>query len=281
MIGSRANRSSARENPRIKGGVSQIFAVTRVYVVIVFFLAIALAMCARVVFLYVAERDFLQDQGDARTIRMERINAHRGMVRDQLGKPLAISSPVSSLWANPKRVLEADNLGQLAGLFEVTREEFEARLTRNIDKGFIYLRRQMPPPEAEKILSLGVDGIFEEREYRRFYPAGEVAAHVVGFTNIDDKGQEGVELSFDQWLEGTPGRKKVLKNRYGEIVRDIMPVAEARPGKVLDLSIDLRLQYLAYRELKSAVSQSNADSGRPSIPIIAACSILDRFEIGR
>jgi cell division protein FtsI (penicillin-binding protein 3) len=123
-------------------------------------------------------------------------------------------------------------------------------------------------------MSLGVEGVYEEREYHRFYPAGEVAAHLVGFTNIDDRGQEGVELSFNKWLEGTPGKKKVLKNLYGDIVRDIMPVAEAKPGKHLDLSLDLRLQYLAYRELKSAVSYHKAASGSFVILDVQTAEIL-------
>ncbi len=239
-----------------------MLAIERIHFVIALIVLAAAAMSSRVVYLYLVEKDFLQDQGDARTIRMERINAHRGMIRDRQGKPLAISSPVTSIWANPQELLkEAARLDQLALMFGVTPEEFRSRLERNSDKSFIYLRRHMPPPEAQKILSLEVKGVYPEREYQRFYPAGEVAAHIVGFTNIDDKGQEGLELSFDRWLQGSPGKKKVLKNLYGEIVRDIMPVTEAKPGKALDLSVDLRLQYLAYRELKSAVSFHGAASG--------------------
>ncbi len=238
-----------------------MMALGRVHVFMAMFVMLALAMSARVVYLNAVEREFLQGQGDARTIRFERINAHRGMITDRHGKPLAISSPVSSLWANPKELLETDDLGELAAAFDVPEEEFEARLRRNIGKDFQYLRRMMPPPEAEKILDLGVPGVYEQREYRRFYPTGEVAAHLVGFTNIDDKGQEGVELSFDEWLRGEPGKKKVLRNLYGQTVRDIRPMVEARPGKSLELSVDLRLQYLAYRELKSAVSAHNAESG--------------------
>ncbi|MEX2327492.1 MAG: penicillin-binding transpeptidase domain-containing protein, partial [Pseudomonadales bacterium] len=146
-------------------------------------------------------------------------------------------------------------------MFEVAPKEFEGRLKKNEIKNFIYLRRHMPPPEAEKILSLDIRGVYAEREYHRFYPAGEVTSHIIGFTNIDDAGQEGLELSYDNRLQGTPGKKKVLKNLYGQIVRDIKPVSEAKPGKELTLSVDLRLQYLAYRELKSAVSYHNAESG--------------------
>lgn len=217
---------------------------------------------ARLAQLYFIEKDFLQDQGDARTIRMERINAHRGMIRDRLGKPMAVSSPVVSLWANPKEITR--NEEKLRGLVEflgVSYESFMEKIDRNQSKNFVYLRRHLPPVEARKVMALGVSGVFEEKEYHRFYPGGEVSAHVVGFTDIDDQGQEGLELSFDEWLSGEPGKKKVLINLHGEIVKDLMPVKDAAPGKNLDLSVDLRLQYLAYQELKSAISHYEAASG--------------------
>jgi len=217
---------------------------------------------ARLAQLYFIEKDFLQDQGDARTIRMERINAHRGMIRDRLGKPMAVSSPVVSLWANPKEITRnEEKLRDLAGFLGVSYESFMEKIDRNQSRNFVYLRRHLPPAEARKVMALGVSGVFEEKEYHRFYPGGEVSAHVVGFTDIDDQGQEGLELSFDEWLSGEPGKKKVLKNLYGEIVKDLMPVKDAAPGKNLDLSIDLRLQYLAYQELKSAISHYDAVSG--------------------
>lgn len=249
-------------------------ALGRVYLFMGLFVLLALGMGTRVVYLHAVERDFLKGQGDARTVRMERINAHRGMVTDRQGKPLAVSSPVTSLWANPEELLAAEDRASLAPLFDVTIEEFEGRLRRNADREFIYLRRHMPPPAAEDILELGVRGVYEEREYHRFYPAGEVAAHIVGFTNIDDRGQEGIELSFDQWLRGDPGKKKVLKNLHGDIVRDIRPVKEPKPGKSLELSVDLRLQYLAYRELKSAVSAHRAESGTAIILDVATGEVL-------
>ena len=226
------------------------------------FLLLSLAMGARLMYLQIYDKDFLQDQGDARTIRAERINAHRGMIRDQAGKPLAISTPVVSLWANPSELLEnPEKMAYLAAVLEVPEAKFQRKLKNNASKNFVYLRRHMPPAIAESILQLDIKGVYSEKEYQRFYPAGEVAAHVVGFTDIDDQGQEGIELSYDKWLHGTPGKKKVLKNLYGEIVRDIRPLVEAVPGKNLDLSIDLRLQYLAYRELKTAISRYNAASG--------------------
>ncbi len=217
---------------------------------------------ARLAQLYFIEKDFLQDQGDARTIRMERINAHRGMIRDRLGKPMAVSSPVVSLWANPKEITRnEEKLRGLAEFLGVSYESFMEKIDRNQSKNFVYLRRHLPPAEARKVMAMGVSGVFEEKEYHRFYPGGEVSAHVVGFTDIDDQGQEGLELSFDEWLSGEPGKKKVLKNLHGEIVKDLMPVKDAAPGKNLDLSVDLRLQYLAYQELKSAISHYEAASG--------------------
>ena len=247
----------------------------RIYLVAGFFVLLAVTMTTRVVFLHVFDKDFLQDQGDARTIRMERINAHRGMILDQKGKPMAVSSPVVSLWANPSELTASgEGMEQLALLLEVAPTEFNSRLEKNSNQTFVYLRRHLPPQVAEKILSYNIPGVYAEREYHRFYPVGEVAAHVVGFTDINDKGQEGVELAYDSWLQGTPGKKKVLKNLYGDIVRDIKPVAEASPGKNIELSLDLRLQYLAYRELKSAIQYYNASSGSVVIIDVATGAIL-------
>ncbi|MDA0789276.1 MAG: penicillin-binding transpeptidase domain-containing protein [Proteobacteria bacterium] len=247
----------------------------RVYLLGALILLLTVGMHVRLGYLYFIEKDFLQDQGDARTIRMERINAHRGMVRDRWGKPLAVSSPVISLWANPRKLLVDDvELAPLADQLGVPREAFVRRMTEAGNKEFVYLRRHLPPAQAQRILAMNLPGVFEEKEYHRYYPAGEVAAHAVGFTNIDDHGQEGLELSFNDWLAGSPGRKKVLKNLYGEIVRDLMPVKEAEPGRNLDLSLDMRLQYLAYRELKSAIAHLGAASGSIVLLDVATGQIL-------
>ena len=247
----------------------------RLYLMIAFFVVVTVTLCARVILLNVVDNDFLQDQGDARTIRIKRINAHRGMIQDRRGKPLAISSPVVSLWAKPKELLKADaSIDELAQKLEVPTHEFRAKIERNKGKGFIYLRRHLPPAVADEILALKTKGVYSEREYHRYYPGGEVTAHLVGFTDIDDRGQEGIELSFDEWLKGTPGKKKVLQNRYGDIVRDIMPVSEAEPGKNLELSVDLRIQYLAYRELKSAISYFDAKAGSVVILDVQTGEIL-------
>ncbi len=252
-----------------------ILALGRIHLVIAAFVLVTGTMGARIIYRHVVDKDFLQDQGDARTIRMERIHAHRGMIRDRRGKPLAISTPVVSLWANPKElVAQSEKLELLAELLEVDSGKLEEKLKGSSSRNFVYLRRRMPPPEAQKVLDLKIKGVYEEREYQRFYPAGEVVSHVVGFTNLFDQGLEGVELSYDGWLQGMPGKKKVLKNLYGEIVRDIKPVKEAVAGKNLYLNIDLRLQYLAYRELKQAISYYRAESGSVVILDVRNGSIL-------
>lgn len=234
----------------------------RIHLAAFLFLVLMAGGAGRLIYIEMSEKDFLQDQGDARTIRMERINAHRGMILDRRDNPLAVSAPVVSLWANPSELPnDPQSLTELSTGLGVSVEEFTLKMRRAENRDFVYLRRRAKPSEADAILSLGLPGVYGEKEYHRFYPGGEIAAHVVGFTNIDDVGQEGIELSFDDWLSGKPGKKKVLKNLYGEIVRDIMPVAEAIPGRNLRLSIDQRLQFLAYRELKSAISQYEALSG--------------------
>ncbi len=234
----------------------------RISFVIVLFVFLAAGMGARLVYLNLIDGDFLQDQGDARTIRMERINAHRGMIMDRLGKPLAVSSPVISLWANPAELPASPlDIEPVARILAITPAKFISKIDASRGKSFVYLRRHLKPADARKILDLKIPGIYGEREYHRYYPTSEVGSHIVGFTNIDDKGQEGLELSFDNWLAGTPGKKKVLKNLYGEIIRDVLPISDAKPGNNLILSVDLRLQYLAYRELKSAVTHYKAESG--------------------
>lgn len=205
---------------------------------------------------------FLQSQGDARTIRSEQIPAHRGMITDRNGEPLAVSTPVVSIFANPQKLQKAEpRWTELAKALGMRRSELAARLERYSNSQFMYLRRHLSPAAAEKILALKVPGVSLRHEYRRFYPAGEVAAHILGFTDIDDRGQEGLELAYDDWLAGQPGSKTVLRDLYGNTIRDIDPGEPASPGRDLRLSIDLRLQYLAYRELKAALKRTGAKAG--------------------
>ena len=181
--------------------------MVRMGLVVTMFVMLVSVLCARLIYLDVIDGDFLQDQGDARTIRMERITAHRGMIRDRYGKPLAISSPVISLWADPGELPTSESdLAPLAKMLGVPLSGFSSKIEKARDREFIYLRRHLVPSKAREILEMKVPGVYGEREYHRYYPSGEVGAHVVGFTNIDDKGQEGLELSFDKWLAGVPGK---------------------------------------------------------------------------
>ncbi|WKD48634.1 peptidoglycan D,D-transpeptidase FtsI family protein [Microbulbifer spongiae] len=229
-------------------------------------LALALILhLARLQVLPAAERgyQFLQDQGRARTIRTEEIAAYRGSIVDRNGELLAVSTPVRSLWANPKLLRKAGEgaLQRLAHALELKPAKLTARLQRYRDREFMYLRRHLAPEQAERVLALDVAGVFSRKEYRRFYPAGEMVAQLVGFTDIDDRGQEGLELAYDDWLSGHSGAQQVVKDLKGRTVQDLSIQREARPGRDLRLSIDMRLQYLAYRELKRAVAENGASSG--------------------
>ena len=206
---------------------------------------------------------FLQDQGRARTIRTEEIAAYRGSILDRNGELLAVSTPVQTLWANPRLLREAsaDQLRQLATGLNTPPSRLAKRLEKYRNKEFMYLRRHMAPEEAQKVLALGLPGVSSKKEYRRFYPAGEVVGQLLGFTNIDDRGQEGLELAYEQSLSGVPGKRQVMKDLKGRTVQDLAVKQEARPGRDMRLTIDMRLQYLAYRELKEAVAENGAASG--------------------
>ncbi|WP_372764774.1 peptidoglycan D,D-transpeptidase FtsI family protein [Litorivivens sp.] len=207
-------------------------------------------------------REFLQGQGNARTIRSESIPAHRGMIVDRHGEPLAVSTPVASIWADPKELIQAmGRVPELARLLELDSASLNKKISSLSSRRFVYLRRHMSPAAAERVLSASIPGVYMQREYRRYYPAGEVVSHLVGFTNIDDEGQEGLELAYNDWLRGTPGSKRVLKDLYGNFVRDLDEGKPAQPGNDLQLTIDLRLQYLAYKELKAALQRSRAKAG--------------------
>ncbi len=237
------------------------FAKRRILVLGLLMVAVGLLLW-RAVYLQVVTKDFLQYQGDERYMRVVSIPAHRGMITDRNGEPLAISTPVKSVWANPKEVdFSGSDLPRLAKILGLKVGDLRRTLSRRADREFVYLKRQIDPDVAKKVAALGAHGIFLQPEYRRYYPAGEVTAHVVGITNIDDHGQEGLELAYDKWLAGKPGAKRVIKDRLGRIVEDVESIRPTRPGKNLVLSIDRRLQYLAYRELKAAVLEHKAKSG--------------------
>ena len=216
----------------------------------------------RAVDLQVLNKEFLQDRGDARALRVVKIPAHRGMITDRNGESLAISTPVNSIWAVPRKVLASDSrLAQLAKYLQMNDEELITLLKDRIGRQFVYLKRHVAPALAAEVMLLDIPGISLQREYRRYYPAGEVTSHVLGFTNIDDSGQEGLELAYDSWLKGLPGSKRVLKDRLGRVIENIESIRTPDPGKQLVLSIDRRVQYLAYRELKAAVNHYKARAG--------------------
>ena len=234
----------------------------RVTLIAVFFGLLASSLIARAVHLQVFNKDFLNQQADARHLRVEKISAHRGTITDRNGEPLAISTPVDSIWANPKELAPAvDDVPQLARVLGVDSKQLIRRITRSMDKEFLYLKRRLSPEKAKEVLALKLPGINVQREYRRYYPAGEVAGHLIGFTDIDDDGQEGLELAFNHWLAGEMGAKRVLKDRYGRSVENVESIRPPHHGKELRTSIDLRIQYVAYRVLKAAIQTHSAESG--------------------
>ena len=228
-------------------------------------LAVGLAsaiLIGRITLLQVIDRPFLQSQGDARTLRHEAIPAHRGMITDRNGEPLAISTPVVTLWANPQELpTDAIQRVMLAQALGMSLDDFESRVARYSSREFMYLRRQMTPDAAQRILDLRTPGVYPQREYKRYYPAGEVAAQILGVTNVDDVGQEGLELAYQPYLAGHPGQRRVIKDRRGRLVRELGVIREAQPGGELTLAIDQSIQYMAYRELRAAVAEHQADGG--------------------
>ena len=222
----------------------------------------AIGLAARAVELQLLDHGFLAKQGDDRSMRVVKIAAHRGAIMDRNGEPLAISTPVDSIWVNPQEL--NDNIDQLPKLARALKEDQQTlarRISSNLEREFLYLARHMPPDQAARIKALGIPGVYTLREYQRYYPAGEVAGHVVGFTTIDDRGQEGLELGFDQLLNGADGAKRVIQDSLGRYVENVESIRAPRPGRDLVTSIDMRIQYLAYRELKSAMQVYRAHAG--------------------
>ncbi|HWU82422.1 MAG TPA: penicillin-binding protein 2 [Methylophilaceae bacterium] len=218
-------------------------------------------LLGRGVYLQGMHKSFLQKEGDARYSRVITLPAHRGMITDRYGEPLAISTPVESIWANPSDVrITAEQTARLAKLLDLKPADLGKKLA-NSEREFVYIKRRIPPELAHQVMRLGISGVFMQREYRRYYPAGEVTAHLVGFTGIDDNGQEGFELKYQNWLSGKPGSRRVIKDRQGHIVEDLEAVKVPQDGKDLVLSIDRKIQYLAYRELASAVELHKAKAG--------------------
>lgn len=233
------------------------------------------AIVWRIFDLQVVDRDFLIGQGDARSLRHIPIPAHRGLITDRNGEPLAVSTPVTTLWANAKELqIAKDKWPELAAALGQDRKALTERLEAQANKEFIYLVRGLTPEQGQQVLDLKIPGVYGIEEFRRFYPAGETTAHMVGFTDIDDHGREGVELAYDEWLAGVPGKRQVIKDRRGRLIKDVQVTKNAKAGKPLALSIDLRLQYLANRELRNAIIENGAKAGSLVIMDVKTGEIL-------
>jgi cell division protein FtsI (penicillin-binding protein 3) len=196
-------------------------------------------------------------------------------VLDRNGEPLAVSTPVDTVWADPRKLAQVpQEFPRLAKALDRDPQWLARRVTSSLDREFVYLVRHMRPQDAARVRALGIPGVNTQREYRRYYPAGEVTGHLLGFTNVDDVGQEGLELAFDQWLGGVPGEKRVMRDSLGRTIEDIERIRAPRPGQDLYTSIDLRVQYLAYRELKAAVQANRARSGSVVVLDVATGEVL-------
>ncbi len=229
----------------------EYFAYWRIHLILFGMFLCVLVIIWKVANLHITERDFLQNQGDRRTIRTVPLVANRGLITDRNGEPLAVSTPVQSIWVDPSKISDdPEDIKALAKNLELNEEVLIQNLKLKSNLKFHYIKRRLSPSEAEKILRLSVEGVYSQQEYQRFYPQGEVAAHLVGFTNMDDVGQEGLELTYDNWLKGVSGRRQVMQDRRGNIIEELNTIQTAQPGNRLELSIDFRIQNIAYRELK-------------------------------
>lgn len=230
--------------------------------ILVIFISITLVLMARALDMQVLHSDFFEKQGAARQLRVVTVPSHRGDIVDRNGEPLAVSTPVHSVWVNPQELKHSlQDIPRLADVLSINATRLHDRVVAQSEREFIYLKRHVSPTVAKQVMSLSVPGVALQDEYHRFYPAGEVASHVIGFSNIDDIGQEGIELAFNKWLQGKHGKKLVLRDRLGHIVDDVERISTAQAGRTVKLSIDKRLQFLTYRALKAAVLKHNAAAG--------------------
>ncbi len=231
--------------------IRTLFIFWRVYLLLFVMSLCVLLIAWKLSNLHITERDFLQGQGDARTIRTIPLVANRGLITDRNGEPLAVSTPVQSIWVDPRKVTgDSESIKILAKELELNEDVLTQNLKSKSNLEFLYIKRRLPPSEAMEIMNLNLEGVYSQQEYQRFYPQGEATAHLVGFSNVDDVGQEGLELTYDDWLRGVPGRRQVMKDRRGNIIGELNTIQTAQPGKRLELSIDFRVQNIAYRELK-------------------------------
>ncbi len=246
----------------------------RVLLLIIFLMAV-MALLARALDMQILHSEFFERQGDARQLRVVSIPAYRGQIVDRNGEPFAVSTPVNSIWLNPEEVvLDMHRVPELAKVLSMDASALQKKIQANQAREFMYLKRHASPELATKVMSLKIPGVALQNEYRRYYPAGEVAAHVVGFSNIDDNGQEGIELAFNDWLKGEPGKKRVIRDRLGRVFDDVELIRSVEPGKPVVLSLDRRLQYLTYRTLKAAVIKHNAIAGSAVVLDVKSGEVL-------
>ena len=238
-----------------------VFFTGRHYLVLSLMLCLLAGLVGRAFYLQIVEQEFLADQGGQRQIRIIETPAYRGAILDRHGSPLAISTPVDSVWVNPTEILlDLAALKSVTGKLKLDYRNTVAMLKQKASKEFVYLKRQLEPDVAQSVAE-GVEGVYLQREYNRYYPAGEVVSHLVGFTDIDDYGQEGLELIYENWLKAQPGQRRVIRNRKGEVVEELAQVKRSRSGNDIVTSIDMRLQYIAYRSLARAIQYHGAKSG--------------------
>jgi cell division protein FtsI (penicillin-binding protein 3) len=249
--------------------------IWRARFVLVLFLLGFVAVAGRSGYLQAIRTAFLKEEGEARYARVIDVPATRGRILDRNGEALAISTPVKSVWAMPEE-LEADRRQRaaLARVLDMPLATLERKLTEGKGRDFVYLKRQLPPETARRVAELKLPGVFEHREFRRYYPGGEVTAHVVGFTGVDDVGQEGMELAYQSRLAGVAGSRRVIKDRHGGVVEDIGAIQAAQDGQDLVLSIDGKIQTLAYGALKAAVRKHRAKAGAAIVIDVTSGEIL-------
>ena len=243
--------------------------------VVTVFILLATTLLVKTLDMQILRSEFFEQQGDARQLRTVSIPAHRGDIVDRNGEPFAVSAPVNSIWLNPKVVINhLDELAPVAKLLSLDVISLKQKIKRNASREFLYLKRHASPELADEVMQMKVSGVALLNEYHRYYPGGEVAAHVIGFSDIDNNGQEGIELAFNDWLKGISGKKRVIRDRFGRAFDDVERIRSAQPGKLLKLSLDKRLQYLTYRTLKAAVIKHNAVAGSAVILDVKTGEVL-------
>ncbi|MBL6985696.1 MAG: penicillin-binding protein 2 [Methylobacter sp.] len=229
-------------------------------IVVVFIMACMAVLVGRAVDLQVLNKQFLKEQGDMRHVSDVKVDAYRGMIKDRNGAPLAISTPVESIWMNPQQTKPGMEMRQMEKILNLPKGKSSELIKADTHKQFAYIARQVSPVVADQVKALKLEGVYFEREFKRYYPAGEVSAHLVGFTNIDDIGQAGLESGYEKSLKGIPGSKRVIRDGQRRIIEDVENIKEPIAGRNLELSIDQRIQYLAYRELQLAFNLHEAKS---------------------